>query len=427
MRCLSLSILFFYSAYAHAGLHYSKEQVAELPSQWRGFLLDIRALRMIRVTVAQPTFFRLQYLAAVTDLEKTAGQRALNPDELADLGALHVRLGQAVKAIEVLRAAFRQSPDHFRIAANLGTAWQMQGDLTESSRTLQEAVRLAPPRWKPFEQAHLKIVRSRQQEKKNTSTLDDLFGVKYLGESGKIEAGKIARAERKMLPDDDIAIVQQLLLWLPADGRLLWQLGDLANAHRDVRTAASILEGCVSEYAMASVDLRQRRQIYRDAADAIAKLPDAEHAKYKGDIVMKSPRPLLRKVDISMLPPIREKGVNSLSWLVIDETTLNRQFKPTFHKYLEQLEGKQVAMTGFMYSGATELELASFLFVEYPIGCWFCETPETTAIVFVEMLGGKVTTLKRGVVKVEGKLKLNRTDPEGYLYTLEDAKVSEPD
>ena len=36
-------------ATARAGLYYSGEPVAELPSQWRGFLLDQRALRMIAV------------------------------------------------------------------------------------------------------------------------------------------------------------------------------------------------------------------------------------------------------------------------------------------------------------------------------------------------------------------------------------------
>ena len=51
---------------------------------------------------------------------------------------------------------------------------------------------------------------------------------------------------------DAAAVVQQLALWLPADGRLLWQLGEIANATGDVRTAANILDGCVTEFAMKS-------------------------------------------------------------------------------------------------------------------------------------------------------------------------------
>ena len=33
----------------HAGLYYSSESIAELPSQWSGFLLDQRVLRNIAV------------------------------------------------------------------------------------------------------------------------------------------------------------------------------------------------------------------------------------------------------------------------------------------------------------------------------------------------------------------------------------------
>ena len=73
----------------------------------------------------------------------------------------------------------------------------------------------------------------------------------------------MAEAERKKLPENAVAVVEQLALWLPADGRLLWQLGELANAHGDVATAAAILEGCVTEFALGAPELRKRRQVYR--------------------------------------------------------------------------------------------------------------------------------------------------------------------
>ena len=54
--------------------------------------------------------------------------------------------------------------------------------------------------------------------------LDDLFGIRYVGEDGSYQPGKLAAAEAKKLPANAAALVQQLALWLPADGRLLWQL-----------------------------------------------------------------------------------------------------------------------------------------------------------------------------------------------------------
>src|SRR4051794_26375355 len=145
MRRLLLFCWLLVPAPAWAGLHYSAETYAELPSRWRGFLLDQRSLRQIAVkpTPAQPAGpLRLRYEQEAARLAKLAAQRTLTADEAADLGALHLRLGDTSKAVEVLRAAQRLHPVHFRLAANLGTAWHLQGDLAQAAAALEQAVRL---------------------------------------------------------------------------------------------------------------------------------------------------------------------------------------------------------------------------------------------------------------------------------------------
>src|SRR5207244_12638536 len=142
---------------AQAGLYYSGETVAELPAQWRGFLLDHRSLRVLaaKPTPGLPdTPLRSEYRSALARLERKTSPDA---DDLADLGALYVRLGQAGKAVDVLRAAQRKYPEHFRIAANLGTAWQLQGDLEQSAAALCQAVKFAPAKLRPVEELHLKL------------------------------------------------------------------------------------------------------------------------------------------------------------------------------------------------------------------------------------------------------------------------------
>ena len=42
-----LAVLFLPTLPARAGLYYSGEEIAPLPSQWRGFLLDQRILRSL--------------------------------------------------------------------------------------------------------------------------------------------------------------------------------------------------------------------------------------------------------------------------------------------------------------------------------------------------------------------------------------------
>src|SRR5262245_26205125 len=167
-----------------AGLYYSGEPFAELPSQWRGFLLDQRALRMIAVEGTPASPLRKEYQEAAAKLEKTAKERKLTADELADMGALYVRLGDLAKAIELLRTAQREHPNHFRITANLGTAWQLRGDLNQAALCLEQSVQLAPGKHEKAEQYHLKLVRLRLRQPKDSQALDDLFELRFVDDKG---------------------------------------------------------------------------------------------------------------------------------------------------------------------------------------------------------------------------------------------------
>src|SRR4051812_3505458 len=87
--CLTLS----FPSVARAGLHYSGEDFAELPSRWRGFLLDQRALRATGFKPAPgvpASLFRTRYEQEAVRLAKLPER---SPDQSADLGALYIRLG----------------------------------------------------------------------------------------------------------------------------------------------------------------------------------------------------------------------------------------------------------------------------------------------------------------------------------------------
>lgn len=436
-RCLTLAVVVVLLAFVaplRAGLYYSGETYSELPSQWRGFLLDQRTLRTIAVqpSAAAPGGpIRKIYRAEADKLTKLAAQRKLTADEAADLGALYVRLGEAARAVEVLRTAQRDHPNHFQLAANLGTAWQMQGDLAQAAACLEQAVRLAPAKLRALEQLHLKLVRLRSREA-DAQGLDDLFGIRYG------TPGRLTEAERKRLPDDAVARVQQLALWLPSDGRLLWQLGELAGTNGDPATAAAILDGCVTEFGLRSRQLNEHRRAYRLADEVPPPSPphprggkgrdgDAKttHDGHAGSFKARSSRPLARKLDRTPLPPIDPKGVNALPWSVVTETTLDRQYRPTFPRYLKDLDGKQVTLNGYLQPLGDDADLNAFLLVEYPIGCWYCEQPEPTAILLVELPEGKTYPYTREQVKVCGKLRLNASDPENFIYTICEGEISQ--
>lgn len=397
---------------ARAGLYYSGETLADLPSRWGGFLLDHRALLNVartptRDNPASPLRVRYQQEA-----DRLAKKETLTPDEAADLGALHLRLGNPTKAIAVLRPAQRANPTHFRLAANLGTAWQQAGDLTQAAAALELAVHLAPGKHLAAEKLHLKLVRLRAREK--AVGLDDLFGVRYSDPDGV-----------KKLPSAAIALTQQLSLWLPHDPRLLWQLGELAAAAGDPVTAAAFFDGCVTEFELRQPDLLARRKAARAAADEAKRATKKDHEGHAWLFKPRSSRPLVSKAGLAALPPIDPKGVTPLAWEVIAETTVDRRARPTFHRYLKELDGKLVTLRGHMQPLGGDTDLSAFMLIESPVGCWYCESPEIINIVLVELPAGRSGRYTRAAVKITGRLVLNAKDPEQFLYLVQDAKVED--
>jgi tetratricopeptide (TPR) repeat protein len=398
---------------APAGLYSSLEPTNPLPAKWRGFLPDHRTLRMVAADPAAnvalpPSALREAYADLALTLDTASKGRRLTATEAADLGAAFVRLGQAERAVGVLRTARRNDPDDFRLAANLGTARQLAGDLAGAVEALTEAVRLAPETHKKAERAHLDLVKRRLKDGKVTpDSWDDLFG-------------SAADYDRGKVPADAAAVVQQLCLWLPADGRLLWQLAEIAKATGDVRTAANILDGCVAEFGMASPNLRARRAKYRAEADALAKAVD--HTAHAGTLAFASARPLGSTFDASKLPAVKADRANALAWPALGETTVGKGFTPKFLKYVESLDGLRVTLVGYP-APSGDADDGAFLLTEYPIGCWFCETPDATGIVRVRLEGdGDATGIPKGVIKLTGTFRLNRTDPERFLFHLEGAR-----
>ena len=270
---LAASLLgFLCMGWARAGLYNTAEPPVPLNESVERFLARLVVLRNY---AANNTAEREDYLAKVKRLRDKQAKQRLSAEELANLGAYLIRLQTTDRfrfhdwqeANEVLEPAVAQNPRDFHLQANLATLHYVMGNLDLVPRALDQAIALAPnEETRRFEDYFRRLAELRAPERPNPEPpLDRLFGnVRFVGEGGEWEIGKIAAAERAKLPYGSVAeakrIVQQLLVCTPSDGRLHWLLGELANADNDPRGAKAAFDAAVSNFNLSTPELKNHRQ-----------------------------------------------------------------------------------------------------------------------------------------------------------------------
>lgn len=278
---------------ARAGLYNAAERsespgLYPLPQTFKEFQLALGELRSIAVERAvPPNPVREHVLKQVAALEAKQRTGKLTVDERVNLGAYYVRLQRPEEAVRVLEGALTQEPKNFMVLANLATADYLagQGDFARLSRAIeyqQQALKAWPTAhpgftadqlvaYRRFERTYLTLLRERQQEarlqgRRPDETLDDLFHVRYVGPGGRYEAGTMDPEQMDRLPAERVPLVSQLVLWLPFDNRLYWQLAELLNAQGDVQGADAIMHDLAFSRSYSPPELRAHRRVVGEAA-----------------------------------------------------------------------------------------------------------------------------------------------------------------
>src|SRR5262249_33293709 len=88
---------------------------------------------LFRVAIPQPESpLRLTYLKQKESLETRMRTARASQEDLINLGACLIRLGQAPEAVDVLTRAAGQDRRQFMVLGNLAAAYQLEGQLTQS-------------------------------------------------------------------------------------------------------------------------------------------------------------------------------------------------------------------------------------------------------------------------------------------------------
>jgi len=98
--------------------------------------------------------------------------------------------------------------------------------------------------------------------------------------------------------------------------------------------------------------------------------------------------------------------------------------KPTVSIIAQQMDGKEVVLSGFIIPLSGKLAQSHFMLSRYPQSmCFFCGKagPETAAQVFTK--DQKKIPFTEDKVTVKGILRINATDMNNLLYTIDQAEM----
>lgn len=175
-------------------------------------------------------------------------------------------------------------------------------------------------------------------------------------------------------------------------------------------------EGAQSESA------RQSPLASADQSTAIVKdITSSDHVGHPKQLAdQASRRPLApATVDFS----VDRLGRAHLDWSILRGAKLVTGKPPIFPGKLAEWDGKPVTLTGFMAPLDEFGEVNTFLLLELPWVCLFCLSPSPAEMVQVQLADQDRRPLSHDLVKITGILHLNADDPEGFLFSMDQASV----
>lgn len=233
---------------------------------------------------------------------KAKGTSALSPEEMAGYTADLIRLSRPDEVLNILQPLARDPRrGGFLVYAHLARAHASRGEWRDAADQQQVANQYSefPTKFakltkeqltwlKRIEREYYRPFLVRRAEEARggrpnelREDVDALFPVsadrkrtvepiRFVAENGEYAPGKLAEAERKKLPVDALAIVQQMILWHPKDARLYWLLGELYNAEGEIEIAARILDACSFNMGYSNPNLLRHRQVLLKEMETIS-------------------------------------------------------------------------------------------------------------------------------------------------------------
>ncbi len=119
----------------------------------------------------------------------------------------------------------------------------------------------------------------------------------------------------------------------------------------------------------------------------------------------------------------KSKGIDILSWKLLQKTKGNMRTGPTFDEELLKFDKQRIHIVGFMVPLNQFRKIKEFLLLPLPIECYFCQAPPMRDVVVVQMAENETTDLYREPVLINGILNLQKGKGVKFFYIIADARL----
>lgn len=126
---------------------------------------------------------------------------------------------------------------------------------------------------------------------------------------------------------------------------------------------------------------------------------------------------------------VNGKSMVPLDFALLKTTQVGRKPPPIYLPKLSAVQGRDVAIAGYMAPYDDLKNLHQFMLMNVPVGCYFCAPPSPLEVVFVRQREKKTEYID-GPIMVKGRMLLwtdqqAERDPmhEMFLYVIDDAVV----
>jgi hypothetical protein len=184
----------------------------------------------------------------------------------SDYAAVLVHRGDSRKAVDILESVEAGHPGEYIVAANLGTAYELSGDLVKAHQWIGEGMRRNPNSHEGTEWLHLRILEARQALALNPDWLrtHSVLGLDF-GHDARPQAPSTWPAGAHDAEDVITALSYQLgerLAFVPAPdalvGGMIADLADLLYLYRNLDFAIPVYRLALT-YRPIAADLVERR------------------------------------------------------------------------------------------------------------------------------------------------------------------------